>query len=246
MTNYALWVIQFGLLIMQMNDTEKEGDGERALRNSKFLLLMFRTGSHGKKYAFEMLRTLSKVKCQFTEQMSARTVNGPFVNWKVGNGHNCANDLKQEHLVKFTKNLVRGMGAQKTEKAINRATRAASGLQYIIDNFDQTTKIPSQSTAHTYKNAVSDIKDMINVINNHKVFQNVPGRAHVSFPSLPRSVLDTLDIVKLEQWMKRCRNKLGKDPDIAWEIVCDDEVDDADIEQDSESMSSDDDSKRGK
>lgn len=203
MTNYGLWVIHFGLLLMQMNDTEREGDGERAMRNNKLLLLVFRTGKHAKKYAFEMLRMISKVKFQLTQQMAARNIHGRFVNWKSGMGRNCANDLKQEHLVKFTKKLVKGMGAQKTEKAINRASRAAGGLQYIVENFDEVTGIQPESTAHTYKNAESDIIDMIKIINKEKVFQAIPGRAHPTFAKIPKSLLDTLDIAKMEKWMKR-------------------------------------------
>ena len=74
-----------GMVLLQMNDTEKEGDGERAIINSKVLLLLFRSTSMSKKYAFEMLRLISKVKCQLTKQMAARTIHGRFVNWK-GNG----------------------------------------------------------------------------------------------------------------------------------------------------------------
>ena len=71
-----------GMLLSQLNDTEKEGDGERTIINSKVLLLMFRSTTRCKKYAFEMLRLISKVKCQFTEKMAERTIHGRFVNWK--------------------------------------------------------------------------------------------------------------------------------------------------------------------
>lgn len=71
-----------GMMLLQMNDTENEGDGDRAIINSKVLMLMFRSTSRSKKYGFEMLRLISKVKCQMTDQMAARTVHGRFVNWK--------------------------------------------------------------------------------------------------------------------------------------------------------------------
>ena len=70
------------MLLLQLNDTEKEGDGERTIINSKVLLLMFRSTTRRKKYAFEMLQLISKVKCQFTEKMAERTIHGRFVNWK--------------------------------------------------------------------------------------------------------------------------------------------------------------------
>ena len=40
--NYALQCIQLGIMLMQLNDTEKEGDGDRSLMNWKVLMLYFR------------------------------------------------------------------------------------------------------------------------------------------------------------------------------------------------------------
>ena len=39
--NYALQCIQLGIMLMQLNDTEK-GDGDRCLMNWKVLMLYFR------------------------------------------------------------------------------------------------------------------------------------------------------------------------------------------------------------
>ena len=41
--NYASQCLQFGVLLMQLNDTEKEGDGERCIMNRKLLMLYFRS-----------------------------------------------------------------------------------------------------------------------------------------------------------------------------------------------------------
>lgn len=226
--NYGLWIIQFGLMLMQLNDTEKEGDGERLIRNSKALLLLFRMGKRGKKYAYELFRLISNVKCQMTEQMAERTINGRFVNWKGTKAGNCANDLKQEHLVKFTKMLIRGMGAQKTTKAMSRATTAASGLTEIVEQFDDTTNIHPESTAHSHKLAESDIQNMIDTINHLHVFETKPGRAHPSFRSLPRSVYENVDITKLVKWMRSTKKKLASDPGATWEPDSDDENDEED------------------
>jgi len=42
------------------------------------------------------------------------------------------------------------MGAQKTFKAVERATRAACGLKKIAENFDDKTGLHPPSTAHSY------------------------------------------------------------------------------------------------
>ena len=121
-----------------------------------------------------------KMKSQMTQQMVARTIHGRFVNWKGGKGGNSPNDLKQQHLVKFTKKLIRGMGAQKNEKAVNRTTSAACGLHQIIEQFDKVSNVLPESTAHTYRNAESDIRDMIQIIQDLQVFDKKPGRASVT------------------------------------------------------------------
>lgn len=46
--NYARQVIQMGLMLMNLNDTEKEGDGRRMVINWKILLLYFRSCKWGR------------------------------------------------------------------------------------------------------------------------------------------------------------------------------------------------------
>jgi hypothetical protein len=57
--NYALQCVQLGVFLMQLNDTEKEGDGERCLRNWKMLMFYFHAGPRGMKYAFEAMRLIT-------------------------------------------------------------------------------------------------------------------------------------------------------------------------------------------
>ena len=68
--NYGLQVIQLGMFLMLLNDTEAEGDGERSLINWKMLLLYFRSRPRGKKYAFEAMRFITCVKGLYTEKIA--------------------------------------------------------------------------------------------------------------------------------------------------------------------------------
>ena len=130
--NYGLQILQMGVLLMQMNDTEKEGDGEQALRNWKLLLLYFRSPPHAKKYAYEAMRVISYSKALFTEKMATRVLQGQFINIKGGKGNNVANDLKMEHLIKYNKVILHDLCGNKTLKAIQRSSRATHGLQSVI------------------------------------------------------------------------------------------------------------------
>jgi hypothetical protein len=67
--NYALQVIQIGVFLVQLNDTEKEGDGERCIMNWKLLMMYFRSRKRGMKYVFEAMRLITCTKALLTEQL---------------------------------------------------------------------------------------------------------------------------------------------------------------------------------
>ena len=101
--NYGLQVLQLGVFLLQLDDTEREGDGNRMMRNWKVLMLFERAAKRGKKYAFEAMRLITNCRALYSAKMAHRVIHGMFVNPKGGDGKNYANDLKQEHLVKGNK-----------------------------------------------------------------------------------------------------------------------------------------------
>ena len=123
--NYALQCIQLGVMLMQLNDTEKEGERERSLINWKLLMLYFRSRKHHMKYAYEAMRLITCVNDLYTEQMAHRITHGQFVNVKWGAGNNCANDLRMEMIVKHYKVILKGMCGNKTLKAVEQSSAAA-------------------------------------------------------------------------------------------------------------------------
>ena len=73
------------------------------------------------------------------------------------------------------------------------------------------------STDHTYQNAEKDQKEMIATVCGLKPFQEVPGRCHSSFPHMPRSPFDRVDIRILEQWLTTSKQKLSKERNTPWD-----------------------------
>ena len=216
--NYALQCIQLGVMLMQLNDTEKEGDGERRLINWKLLMLYFRSRKHGMKYAYEAMRLITCVKGLYTEQMAHRITHGQFVNVKGGAGNNCANDLGMEMLIKHYKVILKGMCGNKTLKAVERSSAAAYGLNKIVQSYDITSDIPPDSTSHTHTSTVQDIEEMITLFHNIAPFSNQPGRAHRSFPTISKSPLDQLDVALLHSWLTRHKRRLANN----YHANCDD------------------------
>lgn len=74
--NYGLQVMQLGVFLMQLNNTEAEGDGERSIRNWKVLMLYFRAQPRGLKYAFEAMCFLTFTKALCSERMAHRVLHG--------------------------------------------------------------------------------------------------------------------------------------------------------------------------
>ena len=144
--NYSLQVLQLGFLLMNLNDTEKEGDGNRSLLNWKLLMLYFRCRSRGMKYAFKAMRFISMTKALYTTRVAHRVIHGQFVNHKGGAGNNYANNLKMEHIVRNNKDILKGLCANKTLKAVQRSSSAAYGVHQIVNNFDRQSDIHMQTS----------------------------------------------------------------------------------------------------
>lgn len=219
--NYSLQVLQLGFLLMQLNDTEKEGDGKRSLLNWKILMLYFRCRARGMKYAFEAMRFITMTKALYTARMAHRVVNGQFVNHKGGAGNNYANDLKMEHIVKNNKVVLKGLCANKTLKAVQRSSSAAYGVHQIVDNFDKQSDIAADSTAHTYTDKRNDEMEMIEIIHKIKPFTFKTGREYKSFSGITKSPLEKLNIVLLNQWLTDHKKRLFQSP--YYEVELEDE-----------------------
>ena len=84
--NYGLQVIQLGVMLMQLNDTEKEGDRVCSLINWKMLMLYFRCRPRGMKYAYEAMQFITNVKALYPKKTAHRILYGQFVNPRGGDG----------------------------------------------------------------------------------------------------------------------------------------------------------------
>lgn len=233
--NYGLQVIQLGVLLMQLNDTESEGDGERSLRNWKLLMLYFRSRPRGMKYAFEAMRFITFTKALYSERMAHRILHGQFVNPKGGNGNNYANDLKMEHEVRNDKGVLKGMCGNKTLKAVQRSTSSNYMLNETSQQYDKESNISPESTSHTHACTSDDIKEMIELISTKKPFEHQPGRTLQSFPSISKSPLDQLDVFALHSWLTRNKKRLATNPYSCDDSGCD-EADQSDEEEEEEAI----------
>ena len=210
--NYGLQILQLGVFLMELNDTEAEGDRERSLRNWKLLMLYFRSRPRGMKYAFEAMRFITFVKALYSKKIAHRVLHGQFVNPKGGIGKNYANDLKMEHEVKNDKGVLKGLCANKTLQAVQRCTSAGYLLNEAAKQYDRECNIPPESTSHSYACSDDDIREMIELISTQEPFQHQPGRKLHSFPSISKSPLDQLNVSSLHSWLTKNKVRLANNP----------------------------------
>ena len=232
--NHGLQVLQMGVFLMQLDDTEREGDGERMMRNWKVLLLFNRASKRGKKYAFEAMRLITNCRALYSEKMAHRIIHGMFVNPKGGEGKNYADDLKQEHLVNGNKVVLHDLRGNKTLKAVTRSTQASYGQEVLVENFDNQSNVSKNSTAHTYGNAKEDVIDMVASLHSLRPFKFTPHRSHKAFPNISKSPLDQIDPVLLDQWLTKNKRKLAATPYMNDESDNDDDDDDDNDDDDND------------
>ena len=231
--NNGLQILQLGVFLMQLNDTEAEGDGQRSLRNWKLLMPYFRLRPRRMKYAFEAMRLITFVKALHGEKMAHCVLHGQFVNPKGGLGKNYANDLKMEHEVKNDKGVLKGLCGNQTLQAVQRCISTGYLLNEAAKQYDWECNIPPESTSHTYACSDDDIREMIELISTQGPFQHQPGRKLHSFPSISKSPLDQLNVSSLHSWLTKNKVRLANNP-----CSCDD-TNDGDDDDDGEGSSDD-------
>ncbi len=97
------------------------------------------------------------------------------VNWNGGARKNIEIDLFQENKNFKMKKLIRAMGANKTEKAISRASKATGGVTSIVDAFEQQVNIHPKSSQHSHKSSASDegiISKLVKIFNSRKMMND--------------------------------------------------------------------------
>lgn len=131
------------------------------------------------------------------------------MNWKGGPGKNMEADLMQENRNNDHKAAIKAMGANKTEKAVHRATKAAGGQRQIVEIFDEQTGVSPQSSSHTHRSSERDEQIIQQDLRRLRPFKIVPNRMHPSFPDCLTHPLEKVDFVELHAWLKDHMQKMA-------------------------------------
>ena len=153
---YGVNILRSFMLLADFKDAVATGNGEYLSVIRKQLLLHFFSTPGFNEFAIEMFVNILQCQVLLSEMEAYNCKWAATVNWKGGPGNNIEIDLFQENRNCEMKKLITAMGANKTEKAIGRASKASGGVAKISEAFEKQVKMHQKSTAHSHKSAADD------------------------------------------------------------------------------------------
>ena len=179
-----------------LSPTEPSVDGKYA-----YVVEVLRA-SNRSNYSIEAFTTLYQYYFTLSPRQAHQLIWSRFVNTCGQAGHNIECDLHMEHLNRLCKNSIKSMGANKTEKAIQRAARAIGKTSAVVDNFNRISKLSPTSNKHSSPNISKDRDLIIKELVNNKVFKVIDGRQHESFKNIRNGIMTEGNERQLKEWIK--------------------------------------------
>ena len=155
---YGVNIVKSFMVLANFKNAVSTGNGEYISILRKQLLTHFFATPGFNEFAIEMLIKILQCEVLLSEAEAYHCKWAATVNWKGGVGHNIEIDLFQENRNCEMKKLIRSMGVNKTEKAIERASKASGGVSTIVEAFEEQVNIGRKSGSHTHKAAAEDGK----------------------------------------------------------------------------------------
>ncbi|XP_065062180.1 uncharacterized protein LOC135689010 [Rhopilema esculentum] len=203
--NYQIALLEFGMIVKNFFDAISEGDGDRLLRNWKFMLLYLKEDGRGStKYALEAFYLISQANCLLSERAAFRMVWNRFSKTKHGWGGNIPLDLALEHLNRLLKNVLRMLGPNATnQKAVDRYCKALMTRKSLIDLWDKSSSFIKQSGKHTMSCADGDLRKIVKELIECHALRKIPKRRYQYFKRVKSSLIANLDMTSLFAWIEK-------------------------------------------
>ena len=201
--NYTRVLCHYGSLVLEFRDAWHEGDGERILRCWKLFLPHFKI-AHCTKYSLEALKLRMYTGITCSPNLAHQVTWNRFVNVRGGAGNNIPCDLFNEHVNKLLKHIVRNMGSNLTETALQRAARSITTLNQICGTFDAESGVPFRTTAHSTRSDRDDVKKVVSIVLKDKLLVDTKEpRQHKAFQGIKLNPLHAWDVKQTEGWVKQ-------------------------------------------
>ena len=208
---YSLCLLKLYFLLGSPRESVKSGDCDQLAILRTVLLKLFKSHSRHNAYAIEMLISILQDEVFLTQRQAHQTSWASIANWKGGARNNIEIDLLQENINSELKKSIKGMGANKTNKSIDRVSRAAGGSAEIIENFDEVVGIKKKASSHKHKSSEKDESLILSDLLPLKPFVSINGRFHEGFEDVSSDPLATLDKAAFNDWLNKHKKNITRD-----------------------------------
>ena len=201
MYNYQKALLDYGMVILNFFDAISEGDGDRVIRNWKFLLLYLYHDKGSYKYALEGLYLLFQINALLSPKAAYQLIWNRFSKRKNKMGGNIPLDLALEFINRVFKDVVKKLGPNASEKSINRICHALGITKQLADNFDESMLLYKRSGKHVRKSEKADMKKIIGELLSQNALTITPGRSYGCFSKVEPTLLSGFNLQKYFSWI---------------------------------------------
>lgn len=171
---------------------------------------MFYCHSELSKYLAECIDYIKKTEILLSTKMSMKVRAASFINKSGRIGKNKPADMEKENQVKLLKELIRGLGSNKTENAIVGISKAAPVIESVVHHFDEEAGICEVRTTHKSRSLESDLKVMLEKTRELDPFSN-QGRSLQSYKGINANPIYSVNKEKFHQVVLRTAQRLRRD-----------------------------------
>ena len=194
--SYGINILKSYLLLADIKDAVATGNGEYLTILRRQLLPHFFSTPGFNEYAIEMFINILQCQVLLSEAEAHHCKWAATVNWKGGAGSNIEIDLFQENQNCELNKMIKSMGANKTHKAITRASKASAGVTKVVEAFEDQVKMPRRSSTHKHKSSTDDESLILRDLRTLRPFKKEDGRNFESFAGISQDPLHSLDEAK--------------------------------------------------
>lgn len=185
--NYTINFLNWFFASCTLQDAISEGNIYLTNITLKYMMPLFYSHSSLSKYMTECIDYVLKTETLLTPKMALKVRAASFINPTGRPGHNKAADIEKENQVKMLKDLIRGLGANKTENAIVKISKVAPIIHSISDNLCAMTLTQNFHTTHRARPCDQDVQQILDILKNNNPWQNTPGRHLKAFKDISKS-----------------------------------------------------------
>ncbi|XP_066924982.1 uncharacterized protein [Clytia hemisphaerica] len=204
---YSCSRLALGILLMDADDSVKEGDGQRLSCIWNILTFLFRLNNN-RKYAFLGLRHRACELALLSPQRWHQLKWNRFINKEGGVGKNISIDLRLEHINKVMKGLIKSQGpANINDESAELISHSIQGIEDVVNSYKEDTASKKRSGVHTNKHVRKMYKSVFEEVHSSsRNFTFTPGRL-VGTKSSFKRVFDKFDMDKHFAWIEKKKRK---------------------------------------